>query len=377
MEPRRKLEDWHHMLAMCLIMAAVAGGLGYLFLKVDFIPQPASAERSLIDSFMQVLFAIAGVFFAIIVTVFGYALIFFRRRKGDDTDARPIRGNALLEIAWTVIPLIIVIVLSVHAAGVLDKMTASGPGGEVSQSVFSLGVFVPAAFTVSPANAPAPEITVNITASRFIWQFAYPDYSINNTYELVVPVDHRLVLDVHSKDVIHSFWVQQWGPKQDAVPGLSPVLRITPTQIGQYTIQCSQLCGHGHTDMTAPVRVVSDTDFVTWVRQQQAASNVAAPPANTHVMFDLTALNIAFDTGTITVPAGVEVMINFDNKDNGIPHNFAVYTDSSATKAIFVGQIVTGPKIITYTFTAPQTPGSYFFRCDVHPTIMTGTFIVK
>lgn len=93
---------------------------------------------------------------------------------------------------------------------------------------------------------------------------------------------------------------------------------------------------------------------------------------------DLTAENIKFDKSTITVPAGAQVTVNFTNKDNGIPHNFAVYTDSSASQNIFKGEIVTGPATTTYTFTAPATPGTYFFRCDVHPQQMTGgDFVVQ
>jgi plastocyanin len=63
--------------------------------------------------------------------------------------------------------------------------------------------------------------------------------------------------------------------------------------------------------------------------------------------------------------------------DSGIPHNFAVYNNQSATTVIFRGDVVTGPGTKTYTFTAPATPGTYFFRCDVHPTQMTGQFIVQ
>jgi cytochrome c oxidase subunit 2 len=125
-EPRRRLEDWHHMLIMCLVMVAVSGGVVYLFLHFNFIPDPASRERVVIDNFMQILFAIAGVFFVVVVTIFIYALIFFRRQKGDNTDARPIRGNAPLEIIWTVIPLIIVVFLGVYGARVLDKISVSG-----------------------------------------------------------------------------------------------------------------------------------------------------------------------------------------------------------------------------------------------------------
>jgi plastocyanin len=94
------------------------------------------------------------------------------------------------------------------------------------------------------------------------------------------------------------------------------------------------------------------------------------------VTIDLTADVMAFDTETITVPAGAEVTVNFDNQDDGIPHNLAVYTDSSGATAIFVGDTVTGPVETTYTFTAPSEPGTYYFRCDVHPE-MNGDFVVE
>ena len=93
------------------------------------------------------------------------------------------------------------------------------------------------------------------------------------------------------------------------------------------------------------------------------------------VTINLTAKSMSFDKSTITVPAGASVTMNFDNKDS-IPHNFALYTDSSARTPIFIGQVISATTV-TYKFTAPTTPGNYFFRCDVHPTSMTGTFIVQ
>jgi plastocyanin len=105
-------------------------------------------------------------------------------------------------------------------------------------------------------------------------------------------------------------------------------------------------------------------------------ANVAATPNNSFTV-NITAEKMTFDVDTITVPPGAAVILNFNNKDSGIPHNFAVYTDSSATQSIFVGQIITGPATTVYQFTAPANPGNYFFRCDVHPTQMTGMFIVK
>ncbi len=103
---------------------------------------------------------------------------------------------------------------------------------------------------------------------------------------------------------------------------------------------------------------------------------VTTAPTGQTVQVTLTAKNIAFDKSTITVPHGATVVMTFVNNDQGIPHNFALYTDSHATTPIFVGTIVTGVTTTTYTFTAPSAPGNYFFRCDVHPTQMTGTFVV-
>ena len=69
--------------------------------------------------------------------------------------------------------------------------------------------------------------------------------------------------------------------------------------------------------------------------------------------------------------------VNFNNLDSGVPHTFSVYTNSAATTSIFIGSRVTGVSSITYSFTAPTTPGTYFFRCDVHPSMMNGSFVVQ
>ena len=123
------------------------------------------------------------------------------------------------------IPLAIVLVLAAFGGIVLNTITKAGPAGT--------------------------ELEINVTAQRFAWQFQYPAYNISS-YELHVPVNQRLHLVMQSKDVVHSFWVQQWGPKQDIVPGMTTEVRYTPTKTGQFLVQCSQLCGYGHSNMTGP-----------------------------------------------------------------------------------------------------------------------------
>jgi len=90
----------------------------------------------------------------------------------------------------------------------------------------------------------------------------------------------------------------------------------------------------------------------------------------------LAAQNIAFDKKELTFPAGAKVTLSFDNKDSGVPHNFALFSDQGATQVIFRGEVITGPKTTTYSFSVPPSPGTLYFHCDVHPTQMTGTVTV-
>ena len=349
-----------HLVIVIIITAALSAVLAFLSLNINFIPYPSSVERESIDNFVKILFAIASIFFALIVVVFTYSLLFFRARPGDSGDGRPIKRNSGLEVAWTTIPLAIVLILAAFGGIVLNNITRAGP--------------------------PGSELEIEVTAARFSWEFNYPAYNIS-TYELHVPVNQRVHFSMQSKDVIHSFWVQEWGPKMDIVPGMTTEIRYTPTTTGKFLVQCSQLCGYGHTYMIAPVVVSSPSDFQAWIQQQQKAtptpssmgSPTPSPSATTGAFtnIDLTAQNMAFDKKTITVPASVQITINFNNMDSGTPHNFAVYTDSSAGTAVFKGEIITGPTTTTYKFTSPTKPGNYFFRCDVHPTTMTGTLVVQ
>lgn len=103
-----------------------------------------------------------------------------------------------------------------------------------------------------------------------------------------------------------------------------------------------------------------------------AGSSAAAGGAT----ISLTAQNVAFDTKELSAPAGQPFTVAFDNKDAGIPHNFAIYTDKSASNNLFRGDTVNGPGTATYSVPA-LPPGTYYFQCDIHPTIMNGTFTVK
>jgi plastocyanin len=110
----------------------------------------------------------------------------------------------------------------------------------------------------------------------------------------------------------------------------------------------------------------------------------ASPTVVQTATIELTAAKMTFDRKVITVPAGADVVVNFHNLEpsgssqvTGMAHNFAVYDSPASRTKIFSGAIVTGGQNITYRFTAPAVPGIYFFRCDVHPLLINGTFMVR
>jgi plastocyanin len=144
-----------------------------------------------------------------------------------------------------------------------------------------------------------------------------------------------------------------------------------------------ELVQNDHTPLVPPVVATVNVTIqgtnmtnVTTTQLNITKNITISKTTNQSVTIALSAQNLKFNQSTISVPAGAMVTVKFDNKDNGIPHTFSVYQSSAATQTIFKGQTINGPSNTTYTFMAPSKPGTYFFRCDIHPTVMTGNFIV-
>lgn len=116
--------------------------------------------------------------------------------------------------------------------------------------------------------------------------------------------------------------------------------------------------------------------FPTRVPAATATIGPAPTPVPGTTVLELVVSNILFDTDTLEAPANSEVVVSFDNQDAGVLHSFALYIDSDASEPIFQGEIFIGPESMEYGFTAPAA-GTYFFRCDVHPDTMTGTFAAR
>jgi cytochrome c oxidase subunit 2 len=230
------------------ILVIVMAVLTYAGLNaVGLMPVEASAQAVSIDWLWNWQIVTISFLFSLIVVPMVYSLIVFRRKKGDTGDGEHIEGNTPLEIAWTVVPLFIVLAFAYMGA-------------------YSLGV----TRRVDP-NA----LVIKVHAQQFVWTFEYPDYGIISK-ELHLPVNKQVVLKMDSADVIHSFWVPEFRVKQDVVPGRVTEYRITPTLIGNYKVRCSELCGVSHAYMEGPVFVDSQSDYTSWISAQAAVAAEAA-----------------------------------------------------------------------------------------------------
>jgi len=232
------------------VLVIVMAVLTYVGLNaMGLMPIEASAQAVSIDWLWNWEIVAISFLFSLIVVPMVYSLIVFRRRKGETGDGEHIEGNTTLEIAWTVIPLFIVLTFAYMGA-------------------YSLGV----TRRVDP-NA----LVINVKAQQWVWTFEYPEYGIISK-ELHLPVNKQVVLKMQSSDVIHSFWVPEFRVKQDVVPGRVTEYRINPTLIGAYKVRCAELCGASHAYMESPVIVDSQSTYDTWITDQAA---IAAETAKT------------------------------------------------------------------------------------------------
>ncbi|RJP48453.1 MAG: cytochrome c oxidase subunit II [Anaerolineaceae bacterium] len=242
----------HFVIAGILVILAAI--LTYLGLDaIGLLPIPASAQAMSIDWLWNWEVITISFLFALIVVPLVYSLVVFRRKKGDTTDAEHIEGNTKLEIAWTIVPLFIVMAFAYMGAYSLAETRRADPQAMV----------------------------VNVTATQWAWSFEYPDYGFSSK-ELRLPKDKQVLLRMESKDVIHSFWVPEFRVKQDIVPGRVTELRITPTVLTApnvpFKVRCAELCGTSHYSMEEVVIVSEEADFVAWATEQQTLAAAAQTP---------------------------------------------------------------------------------------------------
>jgi cytochrome c oxidase subunit II len=236
------------------ILVIVMSVLTYAGLyAADLMPVAASIQAGYIDWMWNLELIAMSFLFALIVAPMFYSLVVFRRRKGDTTDGQHMEGNTTLEILWTVVPLFFVVFFAYFGAVNLSDTLRKDPAAMV----------------------------VKVTGIQWSWSFEYPpiDGIAVVSDELHIPVGHQVLLQMTSKDVIHSFWVPEFRVKQDLVPGRITELRISPSLEGNYKVRCAELCGTSHYNMEKPVVISSQAEFDAWMaeRRKEAEALQATP----------------------------------------------------------------------------------------------------
>lgn len=235
--------------------------------------QPASSELAVDQQWLDHILMILSIAVTVLVVVLLAVVVLRFNRRSNPTPAR-FTHNTPLEILWTLVPMLILVVIGVNSLPILQKQQ----------------------------TMPEADVTIKVTGNQWFWSYEYPDDGISfdsfllpkeklaeygyapDEYLLavdnavVVPVNKKIVMRVTGNDVIHSWTIPAFAVKQDAVPGRTALLWFSADKEGVYFGQCSELCGKDHAYMPIVVKVVSDQVYADWkARAKVAAYGTTAP----------------------------------------------------------------------------------------------------
>ena len=241
------------MVVIGVIASAIAIPLALI---IPWFPSKASVQAGNIRTLYDVLLITTIPIFVLVETVVLFSVWKFRMRPGqEEMDGPPIHGNTRLEVVWTAVPAILIVSLCAYAYSVLRTNEAN------------------------KTNA----MTVNVTTRQFAFEFSYPQSPGKQVVssELYLPEGRPVVFKLRSLDVIHSFFVPNFSEKLDAVPGIVTTVRVTPDVLGTYPVECTELCGAGHSLMRSSAHVLTAAAFASWLKSQpiNGPPPVGTPPA--------------------------------------------------------------------------------------------------
>ncbi len=210
---------------------------------------PHSGPAQMIHNLSLFVIQITGAIFIVVASLLVYVIVRYRQRDShDDSEPPQVYGSTQIELAWTVIPVIIVVVLFLTTARIL--------------------------FAIQDQKMPPTALTTDVVGHQFWWELRYPKYGFTTANELHVPLSTAQApmttsLNLLSADVDHSFWVPALGGKTDLIPNQMNHMWFDPDKVGMYVGQCAQFCGVEHAKMLLRVYVQTPEDFAAWVKNQQ------------------------------------------------------------------------------------------------------------
>jgi cytochrome c oxidase subunit II len=229
---------------------------------------PVSTPAREIFGLSLFVLAVSAVIFVIVFGLLLYAIVKFRKRAEDGEEPPQVYGSNQVELAWTVIPVIIVVTLFMATARVIAA--------------------------VQRPSVPAGSIEVVAIGHQFWWEYRYPGLNVVTANELHVPLSHPghptpTFLKLTSADTDHSFWVPRLAGKTDLIPNRVNTMWIDPHETGLFLGQCAQYCGTQHAKMLLRVYVEPREDFDRWIQQQNQAAEGNAPISEGRRIFETTA----------------------------------------------------------------------------------------
>ena len=231
------------------LLSVILSGCGKENLTA-FAPKGYGAEVSLdliIWSFLIMLFV-----FIVVMVIFTIVLIRFRRKKGqEDFIPQQTEGSKALEIIWTIIPIILLVLIAVPT--------------------------VAATFDLADESDKGDALNINVTGNQFWWHFNYEGHDIQTSTDVYIPVGEKVYLNMMSSDVIHSFWVPTISGKMDTNPENENTMYIEAHEEGIYEGKCAEYCGPSHSLMDFKIIAVSPEEFDQWVSDMQNVTADATP----------------------------------------------------------------------------------------------------
>ena len=238
------------------------------FSPTNIFAPVSTPAHSIVDLSVFVLIVTAAIF-VVVFSLLAYAAVKFRKRgESDGHEPAQVYGSTQVELAWTVIPTLIVVVLFLAAARVIAS--------------------------IQNAARPSNALEVTVIGHQFWWEYRYPSLKVVTANELHIPVSNPAhptptFLTLLSADTDHSFWVPRLAGKTDLIPNHPNSMWMDPQETGLYLGQCAQYCGTQHTKMLLLVYVDSREDFDRWIRQQSRPAQVAATASEGRRIFETTA----------------------------------------------------------------------------------------
>jgi cytochrome c oxidase subunit 2 len=236
--------------------------------SVPSIFDPRSTPADSIRHFSFFVLSITALIFLVVFTLLTYAILKFRDKSGErGHEPAQVYGSTQIELAWTVIPILIVVVLFVATARVIHA--------------------------IQDAPKPPTALDVVVVGHQFWWEFRYPALGVVTANELHIPVSDPshptpTFLKLLSSDTDHSFWIPQLAGKTDLIPNRVNQTWLDPHETGLFLGQCAQYCGTQHAKMLLRVYVDSPADFSAWVRGQKEPANQDGKEAEGRHVFETT-----------------------------------------------------------------------------------------